>query len=131
MSTLDFTDNEIKTIKDTLVRCDKEDYFKSISFHTVWFQSYSSDAELRISFLGDEKLIISRIAVSHKRQGVATEILNLLVKLCRKKGVHQIIMQSVLTPECAAFCKKNGFQPNPICSFKLGDFISGDWVLEI
>lgn len=128
---MDFSNKEIDIIKTVIETGDKEEYDVAVSFHTIWFQSRSSDAELRVGFLGDRELIVSRIAVSHKRKGVATEILNLLVEICKKKNVHRVVMQSVLTPERAAFCEKYGFHPNPMCSINLGEFTSGDWVLDI
>lgn len=127
----DFTDKEINEIKELLESRDKENYFVNESFHTVWFQAESSEAELRVAFLGNIQLIISRICVSNKRHGVATEILKKLIEICTNQDVHRIIMQSVLTPECAAFCEKNGFKPDPNASFEADGFITGDWVLTI
>lgn len=130
-TTTDFTDKEINTLKNLLESNDKEVYSVNKSFHTVWFKSESSEAELRVAFLVDIQLIISRVCVSHKRQGIMTTVLKELVRICERKNVHKIVMQSVLTPECAAFCEKNNFIPNPSTSFKSGDIICGDWVLNI
>lgn len=127
----DFTDKEINEIKGLLESKDKEKYCVNKSFHTVWFKSESSEAELRVAFLMNVQLIISRVCVSHKRQGIMTTVLKELVRICEEKNVHKIVMQSVLTPECAAFCEKNNFTPNPSASFKLGEIICGDWVLNI
>lgn len=127
----DFTDKEINEIKGLLESKDKEKYSVNKSFHTVWFKSESSEAELRVAFLMNVQLIISRVCVSHKRQGIMTTVLKELVRICERKNVHKIVMQSVLTPECAAFCEKNNFIPNPSASFKLGKIIGGDWVLNI
>lgn len=131
MTTIDFTDEEINILKNLLESKDKELYSINKSFHTVWFQSESSEAELRIAFLSNVQLTISRVCVSHKRQEIMTTVLKELIRICKRKNVHKIVMQSVLTPECAAFCEKNNFIPNPSTSFKLGEIICGDWVLNI
>ena len=47
---VDFTDEEIRILKNLLESKDKEVYSVNKNFHTVWFQSESSDAELRIAF---------------------------------------------------------------------------------
>ena len=131
MTTIDFTDEEINILKNLLESKDKELYSINKSFHTVWFQSESSEAELRIAFLSNVQLTISRVCVSHKRKGIITSILQELIKMCKKRNINKIVMQSVLTLECSEFCKKNKFIPDPSTSIVLNEFIGGDWVLNI
>ena len=131
MTTVDFTDEEINILKNLLESKDKELYSINKNFHTVWFQCESSEVELRITFLSNVQLTISRVCVSHKRRGIMTSILQELIKMCKKRNIHRIVMQSVLTSECAAFCKKNKFTPDPSASIILNEFIGGDWMLNI
>lgn len=128
---VDFTDEEIRILKNLLESKDKEVYSVNKNFHTVWFQSESSDAELRIAFLSNVQLTISRVCVSHKHQGIMTAMLKELIQICKEKDIHKIVMQSVLTPECAAFCKKNGFVPNPSTTFEMNNIVMGDYILSI
>lgn len=104
MTTVDFTDEEINILKNLLESKDKELYSINKNFHTVWFQCESSEAELRITFLSNVQLTISRVCVSHKRRGIMTSILQELI---------------------------NKFTPDPSASIILNEFIGGDWVLNI
>lgn len=51
MKTVDFTDEEINILKNLLESKDKKLYSINKSFHTIWFQCESSEAELRIAYL--------------------------------------------------------------------------------
>lgn len=46
-----------------------------------------------------------------------TSLLSLFEDFCIRNQVKQILIQSVETPEMAAWCMKNGFIPDPNASF--------------
>lgn len=100
------------------------------SFNTIWYRDPESETELRILFLGDIKMTISRVAFKNKRVGTMTDIYNYLLNFCKEKGIKKIVVQSVETKEMADFCLKYNLQPNEYC-MDAGDYLMGDYEFNI
>lgn len=100
------------------------------SMHTVWFTSDDGENELRVAFLGNFALVISRVGFENKRRGTMTALLSVLKEICESYGVHRIIMQSVLTKEMEAFCRKSGFTPDPNSTVEVDRLLTGDYFLD-
>ena len=99
------------------------------SMHTVWITS-DGENELRVAFLGHFALVISRVGFVHKRCGTMTALLSALKGICEGYGVHRIIMQSVLTGEMEAFCRKAGFTPDLNSTMEVDGVLTGDYFLD-
>lgn len=102
-----------------------------VSFSTVWITSDDGVSELRVSFLGDLELIVSRVGFNHKRRGTMTAVLEELKKICAEAGVSKIVIQSVLTPEMQAFCHAQHIEPDKNTTMQAGEVLVGDYFLMI
>lgn len=102
-----------------------------VSFSTVWITSDDGASELRVSFLGDLELIVSRVGFNHKRRGTMTAVLEELKKICAEAGVPKIVIQSVLTPEMQAFCHAQHIEPDKNTTMQVGDVLVGDYYLML
>ena len=102
----------------------------SNSMHTVWITSDDGENELRVAFLGRFALVISRVCFENKRRGTMTALLSVLKEICESYGVHRIIMQSVLTDEMEAFCRKSGFTPDKNSTREVDGVLIGDYFLD-
>ena len=91
--------------------------------------SEEQETEIRITLFGKIELVVSRVAFLNKRIGTMTFVLQELIHYCRVNEIHRLCIQCVNTKEMANFCKKNGFQVKN--SIECGDFISGDYYIEI
>lgn len=120
--------NEIQKIIETKDQC-KIDIQKT--FNTIWFRGDNDETELRLNFLGNMKLIVSRVCFHNKRQGTMEAILHLLEEYCKKYHIKKICIQSVVTKEMDNFCKKWNLLPDPNASFMFDDFVGGDHIKEI
>jgi hypothetical protein len=100
------------------------------SMHTVWITSDDGENELRVAFLGRFALVISRVGFENKRRGTMTALLSVLKEICESYGVHRIIMQSVLTKEMEAFCRKSGFTPDKNSTMEVDGVLIGDYFLD-
>lgn len=87
------------------------------SMHTVWITSDDGENELRVGF-------------ENKRRGTMTALLSVLKEICESYGVHRIIMQSVLTKEMEAFCRKSGFTPDKNSTMEVDGVLIGDYFLD-
>lgn len=94
-----------------------------------WYHDEIWESEFRILFLMNFRLTVSRVNFIKKRQGTMTKVMEFLRKLCKEKGIADIVIQCVETPEMAQWCRKNHFNPIPNSSFQakngviLGDYI--------
>ena len=61
----------------------------------------------------DHRLIVSNIEFIHKRQGYMTELFAILKEIRRSYHTGPIVIESVLSDEMEAWCKKNGFVIDP------------------
>lgn len=128
-----FSDDELQHIADIIEKKDSCAVSIEKWLNTVWFKDKEtgSETELRLLFLGNVKLTISRVCFKNRRQGTMTEILRYLEQLCREKEIEKIVFQSVETKEMMNFCLKNGYLPNPHASIEVGDFVAGDYEKKI
>lgn len=97
----------------------------------LWFHNEDWSSELRLLFLGKVHVLVSRVAFINRRQGTMTKVLGFLEKFCKEHEVSRIVIQSVETPEMAAFCEKNHFAPSPTASMLFDGVILGDYIKEI
>lgn len=97
----------------------------------LWFHNEGWSSELRLLFLGKVHVLVSRVAFINRRQGTMTKALGFLEKFCKEHEVSRIVIQSVETPEMAAFCEKNHFVPSPTASMLFDGVILGDYIKEI
>lgn len=97
----------------------------------VWYHSESWDSELRILFLMDFRVTVSRVCFIRRRIGTMTRVLELLTRFCRYHAVQEILVQSVETKEMAAWCAKNGFTPDPRATLEVDGVILGDYIMKI
>lgn len=108
----------------------------SDSFNSFWLNDYNGN-ELRILFLENIQLTVSRVSFQNKRKGTMTKILKELIVFCQKNNINKIIIQSVLTLEMANFCLKNNFKKTDYMFLIESEtnpenkFYSGDYLLEI
>lgn len=102
----------------------------SNSMRTVWITSDDGENELRVSFLCNFALVISRVRFSIKRHGTMSLLLDALKEICEDYGVHRIVMQSVLTREMEVFCHKAGFRADPKATMEVDGILTGDYKLD-
>lgn len=126
-----FKDNEIEDLMNVIRENEDVDLECNKEIAGIWIASSHFEVELRLSFLGDFGLIISRVRFINKRKGTMGAILKYLIEYCKENSIHFIIAQSVLTKEMASFCLKHGFKPEPYSSLDAGEFIIGNYRLEI
>lgn len=118
---IDLFKNNLKLIIECKNNC-KLNY--SSSFNSFWFNDWI-DNELRLLFLNNISLTISRVSFHNKRIGTMTNILKEIISFCEKNNIERIVVQSVLSEEMANFCIKNNFtkQDNDISLGFYGDYI--------
>ena len=131
MHNLTFTENQLETIKNIIEDKDQQKCTVHKSFNTVWIHGETSDTEFRISFLGNFRLIISRVKFQNQRCGIMSTLLEELKEICLENNVHTICMQSVETKEMINFCIKQQFKPDPYCTFDYDGDIYGDYLLTV
>lgn len=93
----------------------------------IWYQSEDGQSELRLLFLFDYQVTVSRVGFIHRRQGTMTKVLSVLEDFCKKNKVKQLLIQSVETPEMANWCMKMDFTPDPNATFLVDGFLAGDY----
>lgn len=79
----------------------------------LWYRDEDGQSELRLLFLFDYQVTVSRVGFIRRRQGTMTKVLSVLENFCKKNKVKQLLIQSVETPEMASWCMKMGFAPDP------------------
>lgn len=93
----------------------------------LWYQSEDRQSELRLLFLLNIQVTVSRVGFIHRRRGTMTKVLSVLEDFCRKNKVEQLLIQSVETPEMANWCMKMGFAPDPNATFLFNGYLMGDY----
>lgn len=94
----------------------------------TWLHSSDWETELRLLAFLNQRLTVSRVCFQKRRKGTMTAVLEWMKTFCEKNCISEIVVQSVETPEMAAWCRKNGFRPNPSASLMCSEgFIIGDY----
>jgi hypothetical protein len=119
--------NELKAIIEKKNPCDLE---VNESFNSIWYQDPKSETELRILFLENFRLTVSRVAFKNKRIGTMTDVYEFLKTFCMRNRIKKLVIQSVETEEMAAFCIKNNLIPNQFC-IDAGNYLMGDYEMEL
>ncbi|QHW35712.1 GNAT family N-acetyltransferase (plasmid) [Paenibacillus rhizovicinus] len=84
--------------------------------------------DLYIRVLPEYGMTIARIDVGegHTRNGIGSAIVEWCKEFCLQHRIPELKMECVLTEECAAFCRKQGFS-----LARPSDDLCFDWVLPI
>ena len=117
LNSVKFSPEDIQAIKTFIEKREGIAVIAEPQMSGVWFHSENWELGVRLLLLADFHLTVSRVAFIHKRRGTMTSLLSLLEDFCIRNQVKQILIQSVETPEMAAWCMKNGFIPDPNASF--------------
>lgn len=96
-----------------------------------WFHDEEWVSELRILFLMNLRLTISRVSFVHRRKGTMTKTFELLWDICKRKEIANIVVQAVETREMAQWCRKNQFRPVPSSSFSSAGVTLGDYIRNV
>lgn len=99
-------------------------------FHGFWLIGDNEETELRILRLANYQLIVSRVCITHKRNGCMSEIFRRLIEYARENGIPRIVIQCVSTAEMAAWCEHRGLAHDGqqtycrlVNGYKTGDYI--------
>ena len=132
MREISFSEEEIDSILNILYRHGEMPMEICKGIREIWFKN-ENGAELRILFLSTLKLTVSRVCFEHRRTGTMTEIFAFLKEFCEKNQIQLLSIQSVETPEMAAWCKKQHIDPNPYASISIPEagFTLGDYDLKL
>lgn len=119
-------------IKDLIDNFEKDTlYFKqTLGFNSIYLESLHTETELYAKSILD-KLIISRIVLSKRREGLGSSILSELINIANSKGFKQIIIESVCTKEMMNFCLKHNFKVDKNTSILLDELEFGNYILEL
>lgn len=128
---LNIQENVLARIKEIIDRKENCNCEYNVRGNSVWFQCFDRDTELRLLTLGDYSMTISRVAFENKRCGTMTEILDVLLDVCRQQRIKKFVVQSVCTPEMASFCVKHNLKPDPTASMQMDGYVCGDYVLVL
>ena len=124
-------DSELETIRNHIEAAERSPLFLSISFCNKYhFASEDGETELGLTAMCDQ-LVVSRVLFRRRRQGTLTTLLPKLTEICKAHQLNQIVIQSVLTPEMAKWCIKNGFSPHKYHSYSTYAGIIGDYLLDV
>lgn len=99
-------------------------------FHGFWLIGDNEETELRILRLANYQLIVSRVCITHKRNGCMSEIFRRLIEYARENSIPRIVIQCVSTAEMAAWCEHRGLAHDGqqtycrlVNGYKTGDYI--------
>lgn len=99
-------------------------------FHGFWLVGENEETELRILRLADFQIIVSRVCITHKRNGCMSEIFRQLIEYARNNHIPRILVQCVNTAEMAAWCEHRGLIHDDrqtyhrlVDGYKTGDYI--------
>lgn len=79
-----------------------------VSFNRFFISSGVNEFMLKINAFSEE-LVIARIEVHQKRNGVESETLSFLKNYAKANGFKRIIVESVMTDDMKRFVHHNGF----------------------
>lgn len=132
MHKLPMSENDVNTIVSILERGERQKIEATPGLGSIWFHSQGWNTELRILFLVNYRVTISRVDLQNKRQGTMTEILSFLQQYCRTCGIQNIVIQSVQTKEMMNFAIEHGFTSVPATALELENgLIIGDYIKRI
>lgn len=99
--------DDFNSIKEILQEINNESHVvESKRYNNIYFYNDSGDVYIKFN---RKQVILSRISLEKQRQGYGTRILNILKDYCKKYSIEELVIESVLTDEMLAFCKKHGF----------------------
>lgn len=125
----DFNDKFIQSLAKLLSQNDDTKIKILPQFHGFWLVGENEETELRILRLADFQIIVSRVCITHKRNGCMSEIFRQLMEYARNNHIPRILVQCVNTAEMAAWCEHRGLIHDDrqtgrlIDGYKTGDYI--------
>lgn len=97
----------------------KQDAGKNNNFHKSNYYNnlfYLSDVnEVLIRNHSDDylnELVLARIKIHHRKQGIASSIINELIKLAKENNLHKVVIESIMSPEMKKLALDLGFMPD-------------------
>lgn len=131
LNAIRFSEQDIANISSLLESKEGVSFVCEPQMSGVWFHDEDWEAEVRLLLLADIKLTVSRVIFRNRRQGTMSQLLLILEDFCVRNKVKEIVVQSVETPEMAAWCLKHKFIPNPYVSFSRDDVVYGDYIKKV
>lgn len=127
-----FSLQEEENLRSVLETCEGRPILCQRGIREVWYRDDAWEMELRLLFLHDIRLTVSRVCFVNRRQGTMTKVLAFLKEFCERNHIKELVIQSVETLEMANWCLKMGFEPDPHASFALPDneFVLGDYKMQ-
>lgn len=129
--TFQMNKEDIETLKNMIEDRESCNLIVEESLNSVWLYSQTTESELRLTFLKNIKLTVSRVYLCKKRQGTFTQIINFLMDIAKKYGFKKIVIESVLTKEMEQFCLKNEFSPDPVTTMYIDNVLIGNYVKNL
>lgn len=97
----------------------------------LWYQSDDRRSELRLLFLFNHRVTVSRVEFINRRKGTMTKVMSYLEDFCKRNNVAQLVVQSAETPEIVNWCVDRGFEPDPNSTFVADGILMGDYIKKI
>lgn len=125
---ISFSDEEAEELRVLLEEAEGIPINYRRGMNEICYSTPGAAMELRILFLLDIKLTISRVEFQRQRRGTMTKVFGFLKDFCEQNDIQKIVAQSVLTESMVSWCKKNGFEPDPNASLFIDGLVLGDYV---
>lgn len=122
-----FSKKEAEALRELLEEAEGTPVQYTPGLREIWYRGENTEMELRILFLFNFKITVSRVCFTRRRKGTMTKVFDFLMDFCRNKQIEKIVVQSVETPEMAAWCLKNGLIPDIASSFFMENYYIGDY----
>lgn len=105
------TKEQLSQLEKTL----QSDSESPVNYHQMhnnhFFDSLDNELMIRDNVESHIKtMTIARIAVNHKRIGVATNLINQIEKIAKENGAKFLVIESILTDEMLNLADKLGFK---------------------
>ena len=126
-----FTREDVSTLIKLLEDAEKTKIVCQQELSGIWLHDERWDTELRLLVIRGVQLTLSRVNLQNKRQGTMTKIASFMEDFCSRSGIHQICVQSVLTEEMSAWCRKNRYEPNQYASQEINGLVVGDYIKRL
>lgn len=136
------THNDKNSLRASIMACmhkyhPAEDLSWNETFQTTWITNKNRPeplVEFRYAFLANQ-FIISRVCFANRRAGCMSDIYAEICKYIELGYINSdtIVIQSVLTPEMHAWCKKHGFicQNGMEVTVHNKTFLTGDYIKHL
>lgn len=79
----------------------------------TYYRGRAGTLYLRYNYALEHRLVVATVEFIHRRQGNMTELFSILKQIRRAYSTGPIVIESVVSDEMEAWCKKNGFVLEP------------------